>query len=185
MSKDNLQELFNNLRNAFDVEEPGINHRERFLDKLNNKDKIVVGKSKIDFWKPLIGIAASIILIVTLVFGNQESNALKDLASVSPEMAETQDFFTSTIEAELNKIERESSPETKSLIEDALNQIQILEKNYEVLKQDLRDSGNDNRVIYAMISNFQNRIELLENVLQHIEEIKQLKNITHENSNTI
>jgi len=185
MSKDNLQELFHQIKDDFNVEEPSINHQEKFLDKLNSQHKGVEKKSNRSLWKPVLSIAASIILLVALVFGNQPSNELKDLASISPEMAETQDFFTSTIEAELNKIQNESSPETKSLIEDALNQMQVLETNYEVLKQDLSESGNDKRVIYAMISNFQNRIELLENVLVHIEQIKQLKNTTNENSNTI
>jgi len=185
MSKDNLQELFHQLKNDFNVEDPTINHQERFLGKLNNQYKVVAKKSSRSLWKPVLSIAASIILLVALFFGNQQSNELKDLASISPEMAETQNFFTSTIEAELNKIQNESSPEAQSLIEDALKQMRALETNYEVLKQDLSESGNDKRVIYAMISNFQNRIELLENVLLHIEQIKQLKNTTNENSNTI
>jgi hypothetical protein len=159
MSKDNLQELFHQLKNDFNVEEPSINHQERFLGKLNNQHKVVAKKSRYSFWNPVLGLAASIMLLVALVFGNQQSNELNDLASISPEMAETQDFFTSTIEAELIKVQSESSPETKSLIEDALKQMQVLESNYEILKQDLAKSGNDKRVIYAMISNFQNRIE--------------------------
>ena len=54
-----------------------------------------------------------------------------------------------------------------------------------MLKEDLTISGDDSRVIYAMISNFQSRIEVLQNVLQKIEEIKQLKQITNENATTL
>jgi cobyric acid synthase len=52
-----------------------------------------------------------------------------------------------------------------------------------LLKTDLVDSGNDKRVVYAMIKNFQNRIELLEQVIEKIEEVKNLN--TNKNENTI
>ena len=51
-----------------------------------------------------------------------------------------------------------------------------------ILKDDLIDSGKDNRVIHAMIQNFQQRIDLLNNVLTQIENIKTLKNQNHENN---
>ena len=87
--------------------------------------------------------------------------------------SKTQDFFTSTIALELTKLNNERSPETEALINDALKQLDILEKDYNKLKIDLTESGNDKRVIYAMITNFQNRIEILQNVMQNIEEVKQ------------
>ena len=108
-----------------------------------------------------------------------------DLASVSPELSETQDFFTVTIENELKKLNEERSPLTEQIINDALIQIQILEKDYQNLKTDLIESGQDQRVIYAMISNFQNRIDILNTVLEQIEDVKQLKNNTNEPKNTI
>ena len=52
-----------------------------------------------------------------------------------------------------------------------------LETQYENLKNDLLESGQDKRVIYAMIDNFQNRIDLLEQVLEHIEATKKLNDL--------
>ncbi|NNL15055.1 MAG: hypothetical protein HKO81_00255 [Flavobacteriaceae bacterium] len=176
MNKDNLNTLFEDLENEFDIEAPNIGHQQRFLNKLNNQNKIATTDvPKRIFWKPLISIAASIVLLVALFFGTQQEVMAKDLGSVSPEMAETENFFTSTISSELAKLNGETSPETVSLIQDALKQLETLEIEYAFLKQDLAESGDDQRVIFAMISNFQNRIELLQNVLQKIEEIKQLK----------
>jgi len=100
-------------------------------------------------------------------------------------MSETQDFFTATIQAELRKINQEKSPVTEKLIEDALNSIESLEKEYENLKISLTDNGNDQRIIYAMINNFQSRIDILNNVLEEIENLKQLNISTDENTNTI
>ena len=124
-------------------------------------------------WKPLIAVAATIVLCFSLITVFQQEPEVKDLASVSPELSKTQDFFTSTIALELTKLNNERSPETEALINDALKQLDILEKDYNKLKIDLSESGNDKRVIYAMISNFQNRIEILQNVMQNIEEVKQ------------
>lgn len=189
MRKNTLDELFKNLKNDFDYEEPNSNHEQRFLDKLNTQDssKIVELSSikKRSLWKSIFGVAASILLLITLFIGGQNNANVNDLASVSPEMAQTQDFFTLTIADELNKINKETSPETQSIIEDAMVQMKTLESEYELLKLDLEDSGDDKRVIYAMISNFQSRIDLLQNTLEHINTVKQFKQAKNENSSTI
>ena len=185
MSKDNLDRLFENLKNDFDIEEPSLGHQQRFLDKLNNKNKMASATPKRSLWKPILSVAASVVLMVALFFGTQQEASAKDLASISPEMAKTQNFFTATISDELAKLNNETSEETKILVDDALNQLEILETEYESLKEDLTESGDDKRVIYAMISNFQNRIDLLQNVLEKIEEIKQLKQNSDENATTL
>jgi len=107
------------------------------------------------------------------------------LASVSTEMSQTQTFFTTAISDELLKLKNARTPETETLINDAMKQMAILEKDYESLKIDLTKSGDDKRVIYAMILNFQTRIEVLKNVMETIEQVNQLKQKNHENSITI
>ncbi len=177
MNKDGIEELFKKYENDFDTEHPELNHKERFLNKLNNQSELQlvnVDKQRRRLWKPLIGVAASVLLLLTLFVGTQQEVATGDLASVSPQMAEAENFFTVTIAEELSKIENENSPEVQALILDAMERIKTLEADYESLKTDLTESGEDSRVIYAMISNFQNRIDILKNTLEQIEKIKQL-----------
>jgi hypothetical protein len=177
MDKDNLHTLFDDLQNDFDIEVPEHGHQQRFLDKLNQQDRsVVVLKAKRSIWKPFIGIAASIALLVSVFISYQSNNASRDLASVSPEMATTQDFFTNAINTELDKLNNETSPEYQQLKVDALFQLELLQQNYLQLKNDLDESGDDKRVIHAMISNFQSRIDLLQNVLEQIDDLKQLEN---------
>lgn len=180
MKKDNLNQLFENLKGEFDIEAPYLGHQKRFLSKLNSKDTKIVETSSKTFklWKPLLAVAAMIVLCFSLMTILYEQQEVNDLASVSPEMSKTQDFFTSTIENELTKLNKELTPQTKVLIDDALKQMNILETDYESLKKDLAESGDDKRVIYAMISNFQNRIDVLQNVMERIDEVKQLKQMT-------
>ncbi|GAA4882929.1 hypothetical protein GCM10023311_01300 [Flaviramulus aquimarinus] len=181
MSHTPLEDIFKKPENNFDVENPATGHETRFLNKLKNQNEqpLEIAHVKSNFWKPFVGIAASVALIIALFVGTQQPRNSRDLASVSPEMANTQDFFTASIHEELQKLNKESLPEAQNLIQDALKQIKILETNYETLKVDLIESGDDSRVIYAMISNFQNRIDILQNTLEQIENIKQLKKSSH------
>lgn len=186
MSTDKLNMLFEDLKDQFNIEEPRSDHEKRFIEKLIvSQNEVESQPAYARFWKPILGIAASIVLLITLGIGFQSTTNEKDLASVSAEMATTQDFFTSTIAAELEKLNTEESPEYQEIIVDALFQIKILEENYQNLKLALEESGDDQRVIHAMITNFQNRIDILQSVSKQIEELKLIKNETNENSSTL
>lgn len=182
MSKDNLEYLFKNLEGQFDVETPNNGHEARFLEKLNalENTKTIVQKDSKSYWKPLLAVAASIALIISISFAVQAKEQPKDLASVSPEMAETQQFFTNAIAFEVNKLKAEQTQETKTIINDALKRLNELEKEYDNLKISLQESGEDQLVIYAMITNFQNRIDILKTTLQYIEDQKELKQNNYE-----
>ena len=182
---DKLTEFIRDNREAFDLEDPNTGHEKRFLARLRaQQDEQSGGSASSTPWKPFLMIAASIVLMFVLVIGSG-SGAERDLASVSPELANTQDFFTTAISAELEKLNSEDSPEFQDLIVDALFQINLLEQEYQQLKIDLQESGNDKRVIHAMISNFQNRIDILQMVTEQIDEIKQAKDQDNENIYTL
>ena len=184
MKNDNLNTIFKNLEGHFDIEAPELGHQLRFLDKLNTG--VSKTNKRLTFWRPLLAIAASIVLMISVfTYSQYNTNNVYELANVSPEMATTQDFFTNTIALELEKIDEVKSPETQKLVDDAIIQISILEEQYIALKKDLRESGNDKRVIFAMITNFQNRIDVLQSVIQQIENVNQLNNEQNEKSTTI
>lgn len=187
MQNDTIDDLFENLKGKFDVNEPNQGHENRFLEKLKANDMASIkSERKSSFnWKPFLAVAASVIICFGVFTTMNAQPEVMDLASVSPELSETQDFFTASIESELKKLNQERSPLTEQIINDALEQIQLLEKEYQNLKTDLTESNKDQRVIYAMISNFQNRIDILNTVLEQIETIKQLKINSDEPKNTI
>lgn len=175
MKTEELEELFKS-RN-FDISEPVEDHQQRFLEKLKLRGSSKIKTFKIiPFWIPMSAIAASLIMGFLLFQGNFilpiENHG--ELASVSPEMTETQNFYSSVIRKELAQLEEQNTPKTKALISDALNQLKILETDYEKLKLDLVKSGQDNRVIYAMINNFQKRIDLLNKIVEKVNSINTL-----------
>lgn len=174
----NLEKIFKELESQFDIEEPNIGHFDRFKAKLNKEKKPSI---LFRLW-PFIAIAASIILFFGVLLGKSFSNQGMELATVSSEMGETQNFFVATIKKELASIEKQRNPETEQLITDGFQQLDILEKQYGKLTLELKESTADKRIIYAMISNFQQRIEVLQNLLIQIEDVKQLKANNNENN---
>lgn len=182
MDTNNLDDFFKEL--DLDVAEPKDGHQDRFAEKLQksgykgNK----VGEIRM-LWTPFLGAAAAIFIIVMLAgtsFGSLINRG--DLAGISPEMKETQQFYTNLIKTELAKLEAANTPETEKLVIDALAQMDKLDLDYEKLKIDLKNSGQDKRVIFAMISNLQQRIDILTSVMEQIEKIKELKNPNNENN---
>lgn len=183
MKDKELYELFENL--DFDIAEPQVGHKERFLKKIKEQKKPAPrGKLRV-LWTPLLAVAASflfIFMITELVPAERSTNNGGDLAGISPEMKETQEFYTTLIKTELAKVNDAKTPETEAIVNDAINQLERLDKEYEKLKKDLVNSGQDKRVIFAMVSNLQQRIDLLNEVLIRIENIKELKNPNNENN---
>ena len=183
MKNKDIDELFEAM--DFDIAEPEAGHEQRFQNKLNKKSK---GRTKssgiIAMWLPGLAIAASF-LIVFLLFQEPLRVNLsnrQDLAMVSSEMKTTQDFYASVIKKELYHLQQEKTPATEAIVQDALKQLDILEQDYQKLKTDLTKSGQDKRVISAMISNFQKRIDLLNTVQEKVNNINALNKTSHENN---
>jgi len=179
--KDNLENKFKELENQFDLEEPTIGHFDRFEAKLNNPKTLTKTKSKTLKFIAYFAAAASIILFVGIWIGSEFSSKRMQLASVSTEMQETQSYFVSVIEKEMRTVEKERNTDTEKIISDGLNQLKKLENQYSELTLELKESTEDKRIIYAMITNFQQRIDVLQSLLLQIQEVKQLKTQNNEN----
>ncbi len=97
-----------------------------------------------------------------------------ELAEISPEMEETQSFFMASIQKEVENINLKRDDSNSKIIDDAFAQLKTLEQNYKELTMALEDTAEDKRIIYAMINNFQQRIEVLQNLLEQLEEINNI-----------
>lgn len=176
--KDSIETLFERLKNEFDVEEPTADHKTRFLAKLNGQNN-----AKKYYWRKPLSIAASIAVLIGVGLGISYHNMQMPATGDFPEVENTQFYFTSLLQQEIEKVNALKSPETQHIIEDAMKQINDLEQDYKQLENDLLQNGNSKQILHAMITNFQTRINLLQDVLVQIDEIKNLKN--KENETTI
>ncbi len=176
--KDKLEQRFSELKDQFDIEEPSLGHFDRFEAKLDNEfDKRTKWNPRSWVW---LAIAASVALLIGIWFGGYSAKQGLELADVSPQMEETQNFFVSTIKQEIESINLKRTDENQQIIEDAFKQLNKLEENYDLLTIELEKSNEDKRIIYAMISNYQQRIEVLQTLLQQLDEIQQIKTISDE-----
>ncbi len=171
--KDQFNQFFKNT--DFDLEEPRFGHMDRFQERLKNQQK---KKKKITSYK-WMSIAASVILLLGFWLGSTTTEQTILLADVSPQMKEAETFFVSTIKQELKEIEKVRNPKTEQVIEDALDQLEVLEDQYKELVVALNNNNDNRRVVFAMISNYQSRIEILQDVLKLIDQI----NSPNENKN--
>ena len=181
--KDELEELFGRLRGGFDTEEPKAGHQERFLEKLNKSKGVVsMRPKKTTWWKPL-SIAASLLLLcaVGVQLFVERPSIEQQVVEIAPEVSETQFYFASLIEEQVQELRNAKSPETEQMVDDALKQLDKLEIDYRQLERDLVNGGNSKIILNAMIINFQTRIDLLQEVLTNIEEVKNLKPYNDEN----
>ena len=106
--------------------------------------------------------------------GNNSAQKGLELADVSPKMEETQNFYLTTIQTEIEEIKTIKTASNQKIIDDAFIQLELLETNYRTLTLELKESNADKRVIYAMITNFQNRLAVLQNLMDQLEEFDEL-----------
>lgn len=173
--KNTMEDFFKNHKDKFDVAEPNVGHFERFqarLDKVQDTPKKKGGTP----WY-VLAIAASFLLFFGYWMGNNSQDNTKlgvELAEVSPQMEETQNFYLATIQKEIEVIKTKKTTANQNIIEDAFRQLELLETNYQKLTLELKESNADKRVIYAMITNFQNRLQILQNLMDQLEEFEEL-----------
>ena len=166
-----LDNLFNNQWDIYNLEN---NHKEKFLNRLQNKKN-----SKKNYFIPF-AIAASLLILISIIFLFNKPEKSNELKFASKETKQTDSIFTVMIERELIKIKEKKSPENEKIIVDALKQMKMLDADYENIKHELLTTGENKQIINAMITNLQTRINFLQSVLQHIESSEKLKSITDE-----
>lgn len=170
---DELDQLFNQFENQWDIQELNPEHKVDFLNKLNKKQP---KKRNYAGW----AIAASIALLLGVsLFYNQDEKP-KEFKFASQETKRTDSIFNILIENELVKLKEKSSPENEQIINDALKQMKVFDADYEKIIKEVQKNGENKQIIYAMISNLQTRISFLQTVLQRIEENEKLKNTSDE-----
>ena len=175
---ENLENTFDKLQNEFDFAEPNVGHFERFEAKMKAQNSPNKKPKNIKwYW---LSAAASVLLLFGFSFGPHTAGGGIELAEISPKMEETQNFYLATIQKEIKLIDNQRTPQNQKIIDDALVQLEILEKNHQKLSIELKESNEDKRVIYAMIANFQMQIEVLQNLVDQLEKFKNYQNLNPE-----
>ncbi len=173
--KNTIEDFFKENREEFNLTEPNVGHFERFQARLQKVDEKPKKKGGTPWY--VLAVAASVLMFFGYWMGNYNQNSIDkgiELADVSPKMEETQNFYLATIQKELEVIKTKKTTANQKIIDDAFIQLELLETNYRKLTLELKESNADKRVIYAMITNFQNRLQILQNLMDQLEEFEEL-----------
>lgn len=163
-------------------------HRQRFETRLKRKKRSV----------PWIKMAAILIIAVlsgAVLYQNstffradeqmvEEDNTDTEvnLENISPELATLENYYETSIQLKIANLENIGT--YQEMVKTYFNELEMLEKEYKSLKQQLLSAGSQGNVIQSMIENLQLRLELLQELDQRMNELKQLENENHQD-NTI
>ena len=171
--EDKINELFDKFMDKWDIQELNENHDDVFLEKLNQK------KPKQKPWF-FIGIAAIVLLSFGMFLFFDKDIKTNNLQFASSETRETDSVFNAIINQQLIQIKENCTPENKIIVDDAMLQMKIFDADYEIIKKELEVNGESKQIIFAMISHLQTQINFLEQVLEKLENNKNLKNLENE-----
>jgi len=174
-----IQEFFHQNKDELIIEKINSGHNTRFLEKLQARNK-PVKKTK---WYYYAAAVVILCIATSFLFQAEQNNTpiiVKTAnGTFSEEVANAQFHFEGIIKNELVKLEFERNEDTQEIIENAFNQLKVLETEQQNLQEQLNISY-DKRVVKALINNFQYRIQLLENVMKQIEITKEIKTLENE-----
>lgn len=154
-------------------------HEDRFLAKLNEKNKINK-KEKFNYWK-VAAIFIPILMLATYFFMEFQplgKNSVQNdtiLAAYSPDLNEAENHFSYIVQQKVEEVKALETPENRNFIDNSMNSLQDLQKDYNRLLIDLKESGGNSQVVRSILQNLQFQVELLENVLIQIETIQEIK----------
>lgn len=131
--------------------EKGIEDREK------KSKRIPLFSSKA--WK----IAAMVVLALGLAWVAHDTSEPK-MAGTNSEWQETESFYETQIDEKMQALEAKRSELDHAVFDD----LEMLDKAFKELKEDLEDNADNEEVIEAMIQNYRIKLQLLEEILQEI-----------------
>ncbi|MDC6367471.1 MULTISPECIES: hypothetical protein [Flavobacteriaceae] len=169
-------------------------HEERFVAKLEEKMPMVDSKTK-RTPAVFLQIAASVVVILGLgiyfftsagngkpspdtEIVNTENTDVKEqtisLGDLSPDLKKIENYYLTNINLELSDLEFDTN--NKEIIDNYMEQLAELDKEYRRLNKELNDFGPNDQTVNALIKNLQLRLQLLQKLKSKLNQLKSSKN---------
>lgn len=168
---DDLEKYIRENRDKFDQDEPLVNHKSRFENKLSKRSRFSRKN------RSLFMVAASLTLVLTastfwfLKESPKGSNRVAEegmsLSDISPKLEEVEVYMSNEISEKLAYLKTTYSEDNK-YVADCISRIKKLEMGYGALKAILIDNQGEEVVINSMIVNYETRLELVNLLLEQL-----------------
>jgi len=163
----NLEQFFKNKPGVFDVDELPDGHFERFAAKM----AAAQNQSKPRF--TILKFAAILIAFLMLGFAGgyvyqQNQHKQVALGNISPEYQEVEQFFQSSVSQKIDQLKKMDCDLGRKALHDALAEFKRIDQEYADLQNNFSQNAEDERVISAMISCYQSKLDILSRMLTQI-----------------
>lgn len=161
--KDRLKEEIQQRRPQFEVYEPDLDQLWEGIDSGLKRRKAI------GLWSMAGKMAAAVAFIVlagwlTLSYEIRESLDGYALYEISPELAETELYYSQQVAEKLQIIRASNT----GVDQEVMQNLQALDSAYLDLKRDLKENVDNEEVVTAMINNYRIRLAILEQILTEI-----------------
>ncbi|WP_420318123.1 hypothetical protein [Ekhidna sp.] len=162
---DHLEKFIMENRDAFDDADPSVNVWSEIDQKLAKKRS---------YWPAMWKVAAVLFMVSTVyLMIDRNINAVDEGPMLSEEFTQAEDYYVKLISQKRLMIEEQLTPEQH---EQFLVEIDQLDSMYVELKKTYQTNASNDRVMDAMISNLQLRLEILNKQLDILQNIKNQNN---------
>jgi hypothetical protein len=161
-----MDDFIRNNAGHFNTEEPPAGHFDRFYGKLETSGRF--GKSRFMTLLPRVAAILVLGIFITAFLYKSITNyhsALPDDNCPNRELCEAEDFYSRQVETYYNRIEKmpfNNDPKTR---EEVLKELQEMDAQVAVMKEDLKQNPNDERVIHSIINYYQEKIDLMDLII--------------------
>jgi len=167
-------------------EEPGKGHQARFEKRLK---EVNGGGKKIYLAKQLLKVAAVTLLIVlsslwTLekIIKNKQTESYA-INNLPPEIKEARAYYVSEVNKKYDQISHSSLFHDSIQKELVLQELTDMDSVSKSLQNDLQTSADDERVVNALIEHYRLKLDIMNQILNNLEDIKtNHKQTDHEKS---
>jgi len=182
----NLEDIIRENKDKFNDREPREGHIDRFQEKLERYHK----KTKKPFlnWGFALKAAAIGILVVLSslwlydqLYTNQLVEHLAQREE-SKEVQEVQLYYSNLVEKKYNQIQDfnfKNEQQKKMLLEE----LSTMDSIYYNIKQDYKEHPNDPRVLNTLIRHYQMKLDVMNQVLEQLNQVKAIKNKNNNKNN--
>ncbi|MFC5044629.1 hypothetical protein ACFSTE_22750 [Aquimarina hainanensis] len=173
---DDFEKYISQNRDKFDTYH--TNH-DTMWNAISSELDASASKKRSWYQYPVLKIAASIIIIagvfsiISLMINNPTGTS--DQSMANQELLDIDQYYQRLVSNQVARIQNNPKllPSDK---EEFLIFMDELDKEYDLLKIEMRKNLNNERILEAIVKNYKKRIELIENLLNQINTAKKLKN---------
>jgi len=164
-------------RPEFDSDEPRSGHFERFDERLRSQRP----SRRLNI-RHTLQIAASIAIIFAsgiVIIQKSKSGDKVAKAEIPAEVVEAGDYYMRQVSGKVEQIEGFTfeSDKEKAILLDELKDLDIYQQK---LMKDLETNPSDERVVNAMIQHYQMKLDIMDQIINQLNQIKSQKIENHE-----